>query len=66
MSFQSLIKAFCVASVCGKWHAHPLAVIAFNDAFDRKTAETLLLAVVVLIIVFIFVYTTKEQTDKPS
>ena len=44
-----------------------LAVIAFNDLLDRKTAETLLLAVIVLLIISLFVYTTKnEESNKKT
>jgi hypothetical protein len=45
----------------GKLYCHAPAVIAFNDLLDRKTAETLLLAFIVIIIVSIFVYTAKKE-----
>ena len=47
----------CVGMV---FHKTLLAVLAFSDAFDRKTAETLMFSVVILLIIFLFVYFGKK------
>jgi hypothetical protein len=48
----------------GNRSAWPLMALAFNDNFDRKTAETLLLAVVVLLVVGVFIYKSRKQSDQ--
>lgn len=61
MASLSFIKALGVIACYGKGPGHALAVIAFNDALDRKTAETLMFSVIILLVIFLFVYFSKKQ-----
>jgi hypothetical protein len=42
----------------------PKLAFIFSFFLDRKTAETLLFSVIVMIIIFISVYISKGETDK--